>query len=131
MEALMPEPQPVGREQEQAVPADVLERRAWVRYGTDLEALCRGPGRRKAVGWPARVRDISAGGVGLLLRHRFRPGSYLAVELHSPSGGCLRVLGVRVVHTTPTSVDGEPCWVTGCLLTDQLTDDEVQALLQP
>ena len=121
--------QPGYVEAEQAGRCTAVERRAWVRYGTDMKATCRGAGSRKEVGWPARVRDVSAAGIGLLLRHRFRPGSYLAVELHDPSGGCLRLLAVRVVHTTPLCVDGEPCWLTGCLLAEQLGEDELQALL--
>jgi hypothetical protein len=123
----MPEAQPA--EAEQPASSAYLERRAWVRYGTDLEATCRRRRGLKALGWPARVKDISVAGIGLLLRHRFRPGSYLAVEVHDPSGGCVRRLTVRVVHTAPLNVDGEPCWLTGCLLTDRLTEAEVQALL--
>lgn len=116
-------------EQERAEACEVVERRAWVRYGTDLQATCRGPGPAKAIGWPARVKDISAGGIGLLLRHRFRPGTVLAVELHRPSGGCAGVLVVRVVHANPRTVDSESCWLMGCLLAEPLTDDELQALL--
>jgi hypothetical protein len=123
----MSEPEHV--ETERAGRGTAVERRAWVRYGTDMKATCRGAGGRKEVGWPARVRDVSVAGIGLLLRHRFRPGSYLAVELHASSGGCLRLLAVRVVHTTPLSVDGEPCWLTGCLFAEQLGEDELQALL--
>jgi hypothetical protein len=117
-------------EQEQAESCDVVERRAWVRYGTDLQATCRGAGPPREVGWPARVKDISAGGVGLLLRHRFRPGTILAVELHGASGGCVRVLAVRVVHATPRTVDSESCWLMGCMFVEPLSDNELQTLLR-
>ena len=116
-------------EREEAASCAAAERRAWVRYGTDLEATCRGSGTRKGTGWPARVKDISNGGIGLVLRHRFRPGTYLAVELHDPSGGCLRCLAIRVVHASPLTIDSESCWFMGCLLSESLTEEEVQALL--
>src|SRR5438270_10692250 len=58
-----------------------VERRAWVRYVSDLTAACLTGDLRNDVGWPARVRDVSAGGIGLLLRHRFRPGTHLSLEL--------------------------------------------------
>jgi hypothetical protein len=116
-------------EQEQAESCDVVERRAWVRYGTDLQATCRGSGPLREAGWPARVQDVSAGGIGLLLRHRFRPGTVLAVELHGASGGCVRVLTVRVVHAAPRTVDSESCWQMGCMLAEPLAEDDLRALL--
>jgi hypothetical protein len=123
----MPDRRPGEREHPES--CDVVERRAWVRYGTDLTATCRGPGPAKSVGWPARVKDVSAGGIGLLLRHRFRPGTVLAVEVHAPSGGCVSVLTVRVVHATPRTVDSESCWLMGCLLAEPLSVDQLKALL--
>jgi hypothetical protein len=106
----------------------VAERRAWVRYGTDLAATCHSPDDRQEVGWPGQVRDVSAGGIGLLLRHRFRPGTYLQVEVHG-AGGAARVLSVRVVHATPVNPGEGACWLVGCIFLEPLGDDEVRALL--
>jgi hypothetical protein len=105
------------------------ERRAWVRYGVDLEATCHGPSGRKEVGWPARVRDVSAGGVGLLMRHCFRPGTPLLVEVHGANGECRRVLPVRVVHATPVNPGVGAIWLVGCTFLDSLSDYELQLLL--
>jgi hypothetical protein len=105
----------------------VAERRVWVRYGTDLQATCRAPGNAKEVGWPGQVRDISVGGIGLQLRHRFRPGSPLLLELHMRDGS-RRVVAVQVVHVTAISgVDG-PCWRVGCAFVEPLEPGELQAL---
>jgi hypothetical protein len=124
----MPEPHPFEREQAPScVPP---ERRAWVRFGTDLQATCRGPGGRKEVGWPARVRDVSAGGLGLVLRHRFRPGTPLLVEIHGPAGGPGRVLAARVVHARPVQPGTATCWLVGCAFLTPLGDDELRALLE-
>jgi hypothetical protein len=105
-----------------------VERRAWVRYCTDLAATCRWPDGRREVGWPARVRDVSGGGIGLLLRHRFRPGTFLSVELQGLAGDC-RPLAVRVVHATPFNPGDGPCWLVGCILLEPLGEDELRVLL--
>jgi hypothetical protein len=75
------------------------------------------------------VRDISCGGVGLILRHRFRPGTFLAVELRTANGKLLRSLLARVVHVTPVLVEGNPSWLLGCAFDQPLSDDEFQTLL--
>ncbi|HYT93822.1 MAG TPA: PilZ domain-containing protein, partial [Gemmataceae bacterium] len=80
------------------------------------------------VGWPGRVRDISLGGVGLLLRHRFRPGTILEVELRSNTGALLRAVSVRVVHATAVLMDGNPCWHLGCAFPQPLSDEEFREL---
>ncbi len=81
------------------------------------------------MGWPGRVRDISAGGVGLLLRHRFRPGSPLLVELHLRRER--RVVAVRVIHVTAVSDSDGPCWLIGCAFVDPIEPSELQTLLGP
>jgi len=121
----MSERDPAQREQASQA---ALDRRVWVRYGTDLEATCHAPGDTKGVGWPGQVRDVSVGGVGLLLRHRFRPGSPLSLELHLRGGG-RRVVAVRVIHVTPVAGDDAPTWLVGCAFLEPLQPDEVQALL--
>lgn len=106
-----------------------MERRAWVRYGSDLDAVCRGAGAMKDAGWTAKVKDISMGGVGLLMRHRFRPGTPLLVEMKNKSGSLCRVVPARVVHAKPVRAGGEACWHVGCAFVSNLSDEEVKALL--
>jgi hypothetical protein len=105
------------------------ERRAYVRLESDLAASCRPAGRRADVGWPGKVRDISLGGVGLLLRHRFRPGTLLTVELREGTGKVLRTASVRVVHATALLVDGLHCWLLGCAFDRPLGEEEFRALV--
>jgi hypothetical protein len=111
-------PEPVGQ----------AERRAYVRLACDLAATCRPADRHRDVGWPGRVRDISRAGVGLLLRHRFRPGTTLAVELRAHNGTPMHTLTVRVVHATAVVDEGNPCWLLGCALEQPLSEQEFQAL---
>ena len=117
--ALTPEPQSTASTQ--------ADRRAYVRVASDLAATCNPPGRR-LTGWPGRVKDISVGGIGLLLQHRFRPGTTLTVELRESSGHVLRTVQARVIHTTALRVDGGYCWLLGCSFKHPLTEEELEAL---
>lgn len=108
--------------------ATAMERRAWVRFGSDLDAVCRASGAMKDAGWTAKVKDISRGGVGLLLRHRFRPGSPLLVELTNRAGAiCL--IPARVVRVVAVPGDSAPAWLIGCAFVNELSEGELQALL--
>jgi hypothetical protein len=106
-----------------------VERRAWVRYTSDLRASCHETGGGHDIGWPGMVHDISAGGLALLLRHRFKPGTLLLVDLKAASGQLLRTVQVRVIYAVPTRSHGDHWWRVGCVLLAELKDDDLQALL--
>ena len=115
-----PDPQPA---------AVHVERRAYVRLATDLAATCRPAGKEPQVGWPGRVRDISRGGVGLLLRHRFEPGTALSIEIRGSGRPSLRAVTVRVVHVTPVVDGAAHCWLHGCAFDRPLSAEAVEALV--
>src|SRR5262249_4531549 len=103
------------------------ERRACVRFTTELEALCQpGSGRLDSTWWLARICNISAGGLGLVIRRRVQPGTILTVDLDSPARNSARTFHAQVRHAT-TGTDG--MWVVGCVLANRLSDEELQALL--
>jgi hypothetical protein len=104
------------------------ERRAYVRLDSSLAATCHPAGRVREVGWPGKVRDISQTGLGLVLRHRFRPGTALVIELREGTGKAVQSLAVRVVHATSILVDGSQCWLVGCLFEAPLGEEEARAL---
>jgi hypothetical protein len=104
------------------------ERRAYVRLASDLAASCRPTGRVLEPSWLGTVRDISRGGVGLLMRHCFHPGTPLAVELRAGTGRLLRTVQARVIHATALIVDGSHCWLLGCAFESPLTEEELHAL---
>ncbi len=109
--------------------AAAIERRAWVRFTSTLEASCQSKGTLKDAGWPGKVVDLSLGGIGLILRHRFPSGAPLTVELKTQSGRCPRSVSVRVIHTRPVVIEGDPCWFTGCAFARNLTEAELQELM--
>ena len=103
-----------------------VERRAYVRLASDLAATCRRPasgypaGPQPDVGWPGRVRDISRGGVRLLVNQRFEPGTSLRILLN-------KSVEARLVHATPA---GENKWALGCEFSLTLSEQEIQNLLK-
>ena len=107
------------------------ERRAWVRYSTTLETICEpvsSLSTEEAVcGWPAKVRDISAGGVGLSVLRRFEPGTVLLIELACENEESSYAAPVRVVHAT---AEGDGRWILGCKFTRKLDEEDLQSLLR-
>jgi hypothetical protein len=106
----------------------VGERRAYVRLAADLAAVCRPVNRLSDIGWPGVVGNLSQGGVGLVMRHRFEIGTRLAVELRAATGAPLHTVPARVVHATPAAANGMPCWLLGCAFDRPLTEEEFQNL---
>jgi PilZ domain len=104
------------------------ERRAFVRLASDRPVTCSPAGRSRELGWPGRLQDISQGGFALLLEHRFRPGTAVAVDFRDGDGTSLRTIRASVVHAKAVLVDGCPCWLLGCAFDSPLGEDEFAAL---
>jgi hypothetical protein len=102
-----------------------VECRVWERHACDLPAACQPVAARldKDVRWPGQIRDLSAGGMGLVLSRRFERGAVLVAEL--PGAGGATVLA-RVVQVTPFS-GGR--WLLGCAFCSRLSEDRVRSLL--
>src|SRR5438874_6127185 len=113
------------RWQDSIVKAPAVERRAWVRYASSCEVTCQG-GALKDAGWPGKVLDVSLGGIGLLLRHRFPPGAPLIVELKKANSRFHRTVSVRVMHSRPVIAQGDHCWLVGCAFSQPLSEQALQ-----
>lgn len=109
-------------------PTKQIERRAFVRLTSDLTVDCRPAGHGLLVSWPGSVRDISRGGLGLQLRHRFRPGTRLTVELRNRTGPAVHTVRVRVVHATAVLEHGSHAWLLGCVFDEPLAEEIWDAL---
>lgn len=120
--------QPEPNAAPQAASTAHAERRAYVRIATDRPVSCTAADRRREPGWPGRLRDISQGGCGLLVQHRFRPGTVLVIDLREGEGSTRRSLQAEVVHATAFLSDGNPCWLLGCRFDEPLSEAEVAAL---
>jgi len=101
--------------------------RRWVRFPCNVETACyaadAAPGERS----PARVVNISAGGMGLLLPCEFREGTLLKLDLEATAARAAGVLLLRVVRAIARPAGD---WLLGCEFADPLRDEELDALLK-
>ena len=105
-----------------------VECRAWERFPCGLQTTCQPIAARgdHELSWSAHIRDLSQGGVGVVLKRRFERGAGLAIEIpESDSSSATTLLG-RVVHTT--SLPGG-IWLHGCAFVSPLSEDELNRLL--
>jgi hypothetical protein len=70
------------------------------------------------------IRDVSPGGMSLILTQRFTPGTLLGIDLSEVAGGEPAPVVARVVHVARRE-DGK--WVLGCALQKELTGAQVRA----
>jgi hypothetical protein len=97
--------------------------RAWVRFECNVETECRAVAPAQPGTWPARVLEVSPGGMSLLAPVQFERGTVLNVKL--PGGGALlpRHALVRVLRDRSFSSDE---WIINGEFTDQLSDEDLQ-----
>jgi hypothetical protein len=104
---------------------------SWAAYFHPLEAgtvALETADLHASVWWKARVPDISAGGVGLLVKRPIPPGTDLLVELVSARPHSRpRPLTARAVHATRQS-NGD--WLIGCAFSGQIDDVYIRELLK-
>jgi serine/threonine protein kinase len=77
--------------------------------------------------WPLVIRDVSVGGVGLLLARRFEPGTELLIECGDGADPGPAKLSARVIRVQP---EGHGHWVHGCKFENPLTDSELSGLIK-
>jgi hypothetical protein len=116
---------------QQPLPRDLpgADLRVWERHACGVQSSCHPLAARGSSDccWPGKVRDVSAGGIGLVLSRRFEPGAGLVVELPNIPGQPSETLLARVVHATPVA---NGYWALGCAFVRELTEHELQSLLR-
>jgi hypothetical protein len=112
--------------QEHPLSAGTRDRRASVRYSTDLPSLCQKNSAQTSDFWLlARIRDISITGVSLLLNCSFKQGALVEIEPIKASASLGGLLRARVVYSKEETKGG---WVIGCEFLNQLTPAELESL---
>jgi hypothetical protein len=101
------------------------DRREAERYPVTAGVSCAFAHPVVEVAGPARIRDVSMDGVGLLLTHRVEVGALLAVGLATPSKGFSKTVLVRVSHVTPAAGG----YLVGGSFVTPLTYQEMTALV--
>ena len=100
------------------------ERSTWVSFLSN-RAVTASTKDSATTGWLGKVRDISRGGLSLILRRGFKRGTNLILDMPTNAGE-LRRLPVHVVHAT-WEKDGR--WILGCEFASPLGQEELHDLL--
>jgi hypothetical protein len=102
------------------------ERRESVRHYISLETSCRLLAMVQGESNPIRVRNISAGGISLVLPREVPPDDLLDIELLNRPQMFLCKLQVRITYRVehPT---GD--WIIGGAFTRKLSEEELRLLL--
>lgn len=100
------------------------DRRALARYHLNLEAACHSIAAGGKDMHPARVCDVSARGIGVLLGRRHEPGSLLSLELQDGPQTIQGTLLVRVANVRERKGTG---WLHGCAFASHLNGNDMQA----
>jgi hypothetical protein len=106
--------------------APMGDNRRWVRFPCNVETACSSLDATAGEQSPARVMDVSAGGLGLLLPCEFGVGTLLRLLLPIAAGHPGEPLLLRVARAV-TRPQGD--WFLGCEFADHLSDDELAVLL--
>lgn len=103
------------------------DRRAWVRYHSKPETpFFAITGEEEIISWRAKVRDVSRGGISLVVNNEFGEGAIVEIELPSPEADVSRLMLARVVRSE--TYEGIQ-YILGCAFLEQLSEDDVHALL--
>jgi hypothetical protein len=100
------------------------DRRVWVRFPSSVQTTLQPAHGGDAERLSARVRDISRGGIRLLVETAFEPGALISVELPDPSGESSYIVLAYVIHASAAD-DGT--WALGCTFARELSDEDLEA----
>jgi hypothetical protein len=106
-------PQPVA-----VPPGPAIERRAFVRHFCDIGAVIDA--------WPARIQDISRGGVKVVVSRRFEVGTVLKLEVPIAGEENLHMILAQVVRVAQEPTGS---WGLGCAFVQEISQEEVEELL--
>jgi hypothetical protein len=102
------------------------DRRLALRFAISPETSCHLIAGVGETLWPARVLELSSGGVRLQLRRRFDPGAWVLLELANGARIFSCALVLRVSHVAQQADGG---YVLGGAFARKLTSQELMALL--
>jgi hypothetical protein len=126
----MPKHAPVPQ-MESTAESPMTERRRWVRFSTDLEALCTPAGAESTNeaerAWAARVLNISQGGIALSVARRFERNTGLVIDLLIPSDPPPQSLRARVARIAKAPSGN---WIVGCEFLWPISEEELWTILE-
>src|ERR1700722_2973857 len=114
----------VGKGEAQAPRGDE-ERRLWVRHPASLSTTVRPTSNGRTLRISSRIKDISRGGVHLVVDHAFEPGQLITVEL--PLAGEEKTQSVLACIVRVNEESGGQ-WALGCIFSQELADEDLEGL---
>jgi len=112
-----------GARRERHHPSD---QRQWKRFPSNVTAMYQLVATDDARKFPAKVQDVSASGVALIVDTAVENGTLLSVELHNAAGTKERTMLACVVHVNRA---GDGGWALGCNFIRSLSEDDLKALI--
>jgi hypothetical protein len=100
------------------------DRRHWERYPSEAETTVRPANSSDTTRYPARVRNISLGGINLRVSKEFDPGQLLSIELPAADRKSNFSVLLCVVHVT--QID-EQEWTLGGTFARELSEEDLEA----
>jgi hypothetical protein len=111
----------LGRKLVQTKSGDSTDRRANPRRATRVDTICRPVSEPVEI--PARIVDVSLGGIKIAVNRLLREGTMLRVDLPRLAGPATTILAcVAHVHQTERAE-----WEVGCNFSLELSEDEIRA----
>jgi hypothetical protein len=98
------------------------ERRVRLRLPSSVQTVVHSTNGAEPLQLPARVRNVSRGGINLVLDRPFEPGSIVSIELPGQEGQTASTVLACVVHATPA---GDGGWSVGCTFSRELSDADL------
>jgi hypothetical protein len=108
------------------LPRSLLNRRVDVRRSCSRSTSSRVSAGSNAKSRWAKIRDISVGGVALILSSPLKIGADLLIRMKNPHLSISYDLAARVVHAT-SQTRGR--WLVGCAFARELSPLELETLL--
>ena len=109
------------------LPTTAGDDRRWVRFPCNVETACYVADAVPGEESPARIINISAGGMGLLLPCEFSAGTLLNLDLQATPAHAVGPVLLRVMRAAPRPAGD---WFLGCEFARRLDDAEIAAILQ-
>lgn len=107
--------------------ADDNDRRAFLRHRSKPETPSFAiTGEEEIITWKARVRDLSKGGLSLLVNSSFPEGAVVEIELPNPEADVSRILPARVVRC---STENGVHYTVAVAFLEELNDEEIDSLV--
>src|SRR5262245_44202126 len=118
LQRVLPFLERLGRRKATAMPIE--ERRVWVRHPCRLETTLQAGDADERAPISARVRNVSRGGIQLIVDRCIQTGELIGVDLPGPDEGAVLAC---VLHTAKA---GSREWALNCSFAAELGDDELR-----